>query len=444
MRPFGTHERPLAVAVIGSGISGLSAAWLLSKAHKVTLFEADARFGGHSHTVDVGNHAVDTGFIVYNERTYPNLTALFSHLSISTQPTEMSFSVSIDGGRLEYSGSNLTGLFAQPSNALSARFWSMLLDIRRFYRTAPVDQRKLGPMSLEAYLSSRGYGEAFRDDHLYPMAAAIWSTPTAQIGDYPAAALIDFFNNHGLLTLTDRPVWRTVTGGSRAYVRQMLATMDVRAISNCPVVSMRREPGFIEVTDRSGNVHVFDHAVLAVHADDALAILADPTPSERSLLGAFRYTPNEAFLHRDPTLMPRRRAAWASWNYLSSMAETRKASVSYWMNRLQRLSEKQPVFVTLNPLREPAADTVICRETYTHPMFDAAAIAAQESLWSLQGVRRTWFCGAYFGAGFHEDGLQSGLAVAEALGGVARPWRVQNPSGRIQIPAGAQVPSVAA
>ena len=444
MRPIGKHERPLAVAVVGSGISGLSAAWLLSKTHKVTLFEADARFGGHSHTVDVGSRPVDTGFIVYNERTYPNLTALFAHLSVPTRPTEMSFAVSIDGGRLEYSGSNLAGLFAQPSNALSRRFWSMLLDIRRFYASAPADASGLGAMSLDDYLAAREYGVAFRDDHLYPMAAAIWSTPALRIGDYPAAALIDFFHNHGLLSLTDRPVWRTVAGGSRAYVSRMLATMDVRTMSGCPVDSLRRDPDFVELTDRSGRVFVFDHVVVAAHADDALAMLADPTPAERSLLGAFRYTPNEAVLHRDPALMPRRRTAWASWNYLSTLAETRKASVSYWMNRLQGLPEEEPLFVTLNPLRQPAADAVIRREQYAHPMFDAAAIAAQEGLWSLQGERRTWFCGAYFGAGFHEDGLQAGLAVAEALGGVGRPWRVANPSGRIRLPTGQPSRSVSA
>ena len=430
-----TNGSTLNIAVVGSGVSGLAAAWLLSKKHQVTLFEADKRLGGHSHTVEFENVAVDTGFIVYNERTYPNLTALFGHLGVETKPTEMSFAVSLRGGRLEYSGSGLSGLLTQPSNALNPRFWSMLSDLRRFYKTAPRDVPGLGAISLEEYLRSARYGAAFREDHLYPIAAAIWSTPSAQIGEYPAAAFIRFFENHGLLTFSEseRPLWRTVAGGSRAYVNRLTQPFVERIVAQCPIVAVLRDDDFVELVDKSGRATRFDHVVIASHADDALAMLADPSPEEQQLLGAFRYTTNEAVLHQDVGLMPLRTGAWSSWNYLSDTSETKKVSVTYWMNRLQGIPESIPLFVTLNPFREPRRGSVIRSDLYTHPTFDAHAMSAQERLWSLQGRQRTWFCGAYFGAGFHEDGLQAGLAVAETLGGVSRPWRVQNQSGRIKI-----------
>jgi predicted NAD/FAD-binding protein len=430
----------LNIAVIGSGISGLSAAWLLSKRHTVTLFEADRRLGGHSNTVDAkapdrsGAVPVDTGFIVYNEATYPNLTALFRHLGIRTKPSDMSFAVSLDDGRVEYAGSNIAGLFAQRRNLLRPRFWAMLRDLLRFYREAPADADKLGRLTLDEYLAAEDYGSAFRDEHLYPMAAAIWSTPAAEIGDYPAASFIRFCDNHGLLKLIGRPIWRTVCGGSRTYVARLAEPLAERIVMDCPINRIRRTASGIELTEASGRVSGFDHAVIATHADQALRMLADPSPQECSCLGAFTYSRNEAVLHTDAALMPRRRAAWSSWNYLSQgSGDTRRLSVTYWMNRLQNIPETTPLFVTLNPLREPQPASVIHRDTYEHPRFDAAAIAAQERLWSLQGVRNTWFCGAYFGAGFHEDGLQAGLAVAEALGGVRRPWNVRGESDRIRI-----------
>ena len=420
------------IAIVGSGISGLAAAWLLSKRHEVTLFEADDRVGGHSHTVDFDSIPVDTGFIVHNERTYPNLTALFGQLGIETQPSEMSFSASLRGGRLEYSGSGLAGLLAQPLNGVSPRFWSMLSDLRRFYRTAPGDVRGLGGISLEDYLKLARYGAAFREDHLYPMAAAIWSTPALQVREYPAAAFIRFFENHGLLSFSDRPVWKTVVGGSRAYVSRLIEPFAHRILQRRPIVAVQREDDRVELVDGAGRTTRFDHVVIASHANDALAMLANPSSHEQKLLGAFRYTVNEAVLHQDPSLMPRRRSAWSSWNYLSDASETGQASVTYWMNRLQGIPETLPLFVTLNPFREPRKGTVIRRDIYTHPTYDVSAMSAQEHLWSLQGRQRTWFCGAYFDAGFHEDGLQAGLAVAEALGGVLRPWRVEKQSGRIK------------
>lgn len=423
------------IAIIGAGISGLSAAWLLSQKHRVTLFEADQRIGGHSHTVEALGLPVDMGFIVYNEPTYPNLTALFRHLDVPTKPTRMGFAVSLQNGALEYSGSGLGGLFAQPRNLFSPRFWSMLRDLERFYRHAPRDLPEMGRMSLGAYLDRLNCGQHFRNDHLYPMAAAIWSTPVADIPDYPAASFVRFCENHGLLKLAGRPVWRTVDGGSREYVSRLTRPFADRIVAGDPARQVRRLPSGVEIFTDSGRRH-FDQVVIAAHADEALAMLGDADSDERRLLGAFRYRPNLAVLHSDASVMPRRRRAWASWNYSS---ETRvgnsELSVTYWMNLLQGLPESTPLFVTLNPNRpiDPARE--LCRNTYHHPVFDAAAGAAQEDLWSLQGVRRTWFCGAYFGAGFHEDGLQAGLAVAEQLGGVRRPWSVPEESGRIRISA---------
>jgi predicted NAD/FAD-binding protein len=431
--PTETSIWPQNIAVVGSGISGLSAAWLLSQRHRVTLLEADTRIGGHSHTVDAGNVPVDTGFIVYNEKTYPNLTALFAHLQVPTRATEMTFAVSLDRGRLEYSGTGFGGIFAQKRNLASPRFWSMLRDLVRFYRAAPGELPRLGSESLGTYLNRGHYGAAFRDDHLYPMAAAIWSTPVCDIPDYPAAAFIRFCENHGLLNLGERPLWRTVEGGSRAYVDRITRPFASRIRTGDPVRAIRRHDDGVEIVRDSGT-EWFDQVVIATHADQALRLLADADADERATLGAFGYRPNDAVLHSDASLMPRRRAVWSSWNYAAEgAAATQQLSVTYWMNRLQHLDTAHPLFVTLNPIREPDPALVIRRDRYEHPVFDAAAIAAQARLWSLQGRHNAWYCGAYFGAGFHEDGLQAGLAVAEQLGGVRRPWHVADESGRIQV-----------
>lgn len=426
------------IAVVGGGVAGLSAAWLLSQRHEVTLLESDGRVGGHANTVEAPGLKepvpVDTGFIVFNEPNYPNFTALLKHLGVESRPADMALSVSLDDGDFEYSSG---ALFAQASNLFSARYWGMLRDVSRFYRQGPKDLADLEtPLtSLEDYLETKGYCQAFRDDHLLPQAAAIWSTPLGAIRDYPAAALIRFFQNHGMMSLFGRGKWRTVSGGSRAYVAKLAAAFQGEIRTGARVSAIRRDPLGVEVRHASGRSERFDQVVIATHGDTALSLLDDADGEERRLLSAFRYHRNLAVLHADARLMPRRKAAWESWNHIGRRDAPGEGCVSYWMNRLQTIRDAGDLFVTLNPTREIAPDKVIHTDVYDHPLFDAGAIAAQAELWSLQGARRTWFCGSYFGHGFHEDALQSGLAVAEAMGGARRPWQVESESGRIQIQA---------
>ncbi len=443
-------NRRLKIAVVGSGVSGLSAAWLLASAHDVTLYEAEGRAGGHSHTVLApsadGEVPVDMGFIVYNEQNYPNLTALFAHLGVPTKASNMGFAVSLEGGRIEYGGDNLLTLFSQWRNIVRPRFWSMLRDLVRFYREAPNHACALdaGATTLGEYLAAQGYGRPFQDDHLIPQAAAIWSASAGDIRNYPAAAFIRFCENHGLLKIMARPIWRTVEGGSRQYVSRITEALGPGVRLDRAVVRLVRTQAGVLVHDQAGGVERFDRVVVATHADQALALLADPTPAEQRLLGAFGYTTNRAVLHSDTRLMPRRRGVWSAWNYIGHAPGEGDLDpalcVTYWMNRLQDLPRSTPLFVTLNPVSEPDPAKVIRTEVYQHPRFDAAALRAQTELWSLQGEGGVWWCGAYFGSGFHEDGLQSGLAVAERLGGVRRPWRVAGESARIHLPERAPAP----
>ena len=429
------------VAVVGSGISGLSAAWLLSRTMRVTLYESEARLGGHSNTVVVpganGPVAVDTGFIVYNERNYPNLVALFDAIGVRTAASEMSFAASLDGGRLEYSGSGLNGLMGQRGNVVRPRFWRMMRNILRFYREAPrlLERHDLDGVTLGDYLDRHHYGSAFVEDHLLPMGAAIWSMSARQMRDYPLLAFVRFFASHGLLNLVDRPAWRTVEGGSREYVQRLSAQFADTIRLQTPVARITRENGRVLVTDASGHTDSFTDIVIATHADQALRLLGDADAQERALLGAFRYTDNLAVLHSDDRLMPKRKRVWSSWNYIGEPRSegSQPLCVTYWMNRLQNLDNRHPLFVTLNPTRAIAPDKSIESFHYTHPLFDQPALDAQKQLWRLQGQRNTWFCGAYFGFGFHEDGLQAGLAAAEDLGDLRRPWTVGDESGRITL-----------
>jgi uncharacterized protein len=431
--------RPLNIAVVGAGISGLAAAWLLSRRHQVTVYERADRPGGHSNTILVAENSrtipVDTGFIVFNRTTYPNLTALFDLLEIPTRVSEMSFAVSLNAGGLEYSGCGLGGLFAQPTNILRPRFWSMLAGLLRFYHDGTRDNSRLleGQLSLGEYLARGRYGEPFIRDHLLPMASAIWSAAPDEILHYPASAFLRFNHNHGLLRMRGRPPWETVVGGSRTYVRRLIAPFADRIRLDAEVRSIRREPGLVRVMDSRGACDTFDHVIMACHADQSLATLIDASDEERNVLSAVRYSRNVAVLHTDDSFMPKRRSVWSSWNFLG-LTDNDRVCVTYWMNRLQGIESQRPLFVTLNPSRPPRAGTILHTESYHHPILDGAAARAQQQLWSLQGQRHTWFCGSYFGAGFHEDGLQAGLAVAEQLGGVRRPWRVADESGRIAIP----------
>lgn len=440
----------LRVAVVGTGISGLSAAWLLNQRHDVTVYERAERIGGHSNTIlaTVGGSriAVDTGFIVFNRPAYPNLSALFEALEVPTHRSDMSFSVSLDEGKLEYSGSGLRGVFGQPRNLFRPRFWSMLRDLKRFYREAPEDASaaEIEQLSLGEYLAARRYGDAFRDEHLLPMASAIWSAPPAQMLSYPAASFIRFHDNHGLLQIAGRPDWETVTGGSRNYVQRLTASFSDRIRLDTAICSVRRIAEGVLVTDSRGCTERYDHVVLATHADQALAALSDASEQEQELLGSFRYSRNLAVLHTDESFMPKRRAVWSSWNYVgTSRRDAAGTSVTYWMNRLQDIASDRPLFVTLNPARPPRAGMLVHSEIYEHPIFDARAMAAQKKIWLLQSDRNTWYCGAHFGSGFHEDGLQAGLAVAEQIGGVRRPWQVPNESGRIVLTARCAAPGAA-
>ena len=432
--------KPRHIAVVGSGISGLSAAWLLSHGHRVTLIEADARPGGHSNTVDCEvdgvDVAVDTGFIVYNPPAYPNLTALFRHLEVPTAQSNMSFSVSMGNGAYEYAGSGLAQVVGQAGNLLSLGHWRMIRDIPRFFKTTLAKLPSLSDdLTIAQFLKAEGYSDYFLERHLLPMAGAIWSAAPGDMRDYPAKAFLKFFNNHGLLRITNRPLWRTVKGGSREYVSRLIRSGTFETRLRTPVAAIRRHADGVTIRAVNGEEQGYDDVVIATHADQALSMLADASGEERQLLSCFRYSRNRAILHRDQSLMPKRRRLWSSWNYLSELPpySATTSAVTYWMNKLQPLPVEAPLFVSLNPLEEPRMEKVLAEFDYAHPIFDPAAMAAQKELWKIQGTRHTWFCGAYWGSGFHEDGIQAGLAAAEGLGGVRRPWSVQDESGRIHL-----------
>jgi len=425
------------IAVIGSGISGLAAAAHLARtqtSHRICLLEGGSHFGGHANTVDLRlngiTHGVDTGFLVFNHRTYPLLTQLFQDLQVDTVASDMSFSVQVPAANgasaLEWSGRSLRSVFAQKRNLLRPRFWGMLRDIVRFNQlTTEIAERQAEAemtASIAAFLDQHRFSAAFRSDYLLPMLGCIWSCPTDQMLHFPIATMIRFCHNHGLIQVRDRPQWYSVRGGSRQYVRRLLArlTQDGRheARLNTPVLGLQRHPQGVMVQMAQG-AEWFDAVVLACHSDQALQLLGDgATAAERAVLGSIRYQPNEAVLHTDSSVLPQRQAAWAAWNYeraAASSTEQAGVCLHYLINQLQPLPWQQPVLVSLNPARPIAADQVHARIQYSHPVFDQAAILAQRQLPQLQGQLSTWYCGAWCGYGFHEDGLRSGLAAAESL-----------------------------
>ncbi len=418
------------IAVIGAGIAGLGTAWLLRERYDVTVFERNSYLGGHSNTVEIdtedGPLGVDTGFVVYNEPNYPHLSGFFRHMGVATQRTDMSFAASIDDGDVEYAGSDLSTLFAQRENLVSGAYWRMLGDVLRFNRAA---RRSLAAgdaagLSLGEYLERGRFGQRFANHYLLPMAAAIWSCPTATMTAFPAESFLRFFQNHGLINIVNRPAWRTVVGGSSRYVERMARDLEGCARVSRAAERVERRLDGVWVT-AGARAERFDQVVLACHADEALSTIVDPRPSERAVLGRFGYQENRTILHTDSQLMPQRRRVWSSWNYLARTARgaTQRVSVTYWMNRLQGLPGARQFFVSLNPLREPATGTVIAEMTYHHPVFDEGALGAQRALDQIQGRDRVWFAGSYAGYGFHEDALRSAVDVARALG-VQPPWRL--------------------
>ncbi|MFW5834415.1 MAG: NAD(P)/FAD-dependent oxidoreductase [Pseudomonadota bacterium] len=428
------------VAVIGSGIAGLSSAWLLDPYHQVTLYEANPRLGGHSHTVEAlvrdRRIPVDTGFIVYNERNYPNLTALFDHLRIATEASNMSFGFSQDQGAFEYSSITWSALFAQRRRLLDPRHYALLLGIVRFNARATDFLASGAPdRPLGDWFAANSVPQIVARRYVLPMAAAIWSAPIATVMQFSARSFLTFFDRHGLLTVADQPTWRTVVGGSRTYVEKMSKALRGEVRRATPVRAVRRVEGGVVVTDAMGNEDRFDAVVFGAHSDETRAMLADRTPHEDAVLGHFPYQPNHAVLHSDPALMPKRRRAWASWNFLTGRASDpdMPVSITYWMNSLQNIDPAYPLFVSLNPLQEPDPALVHARMDYAHPVFDTATVAAQAELASLQGAGGVWYAGAWCGYGFHEDGLASALAVARMGFGIEAPWL--RPAGPVAVPA---------
>lgn len=428
-----THELALGqkIAVIGSGISGSGAAWILDKSHDVTLYEQNNIAGGHTATVDIDYDgtpiSVDTGFIVYNEANYPHLTALFDHLGVKTQESNMSFAVSRNKGEFEWGAHKWSMLLAQKRNIFRWEFLNMLREIMRFNGTCRQDRDAghLEGKSIGEYLNWRGFSQSFQNNYLVPVAAAIWSSSAHKTLEFPAVNFVNFFENHRLVHRNGQD-WRTVTGGSRNYLNKLHAQMKGRIKLCCGVQNVVRESGKAILTDTQGNVETYDHVVFACHTDQMLSILDDPTQMERNMAAAIPYCPNKVYLHRDVNLMPKRKAVWGAWNYLFSKSDSKDAnvSVSYWMNRLQDIDHSKPLFVSLNPQVAPNPDLTFQEFTYDHPQFGVNTRDAHKTLDEIQGRNNTWFAGAWTGNGFHEDGLRSAVNVANLLGAYA-PWQTE-------------------
>jgi len=416
------------IAIVGTGISGLGSAFLLYPDHEITVYEKAARIGGHSRTVTVDYDGaaipVDTGFIVFNKPNYPHLSGLFAHLDVPTHPSDMTFAASIRDGWLEWGARDLSAVLGQRRNLLRPRFGLLVRDVMKFNAQAEATVEQHPHLTLQGLIDKLELGEWFRRYYLLPMSGAIWSCPPCEMLNFPARTLIRFFANHHLLSYTGQPQWRTVTGGAQEYVRRLTAPFAHRVRTSCGAVAVTRENGEVQIRDSRGGVESYDHVVMACHGDETLALLKDADAGEHAALSSFRYQKNTAVLHRDPSVMPRRKRCWASWVYTSDGDFLHpRITVTYWMNLLQGIDNRTPLFVSLNPKHAIAEDLVFDRAEFDHPVFDAAAIAAQPRIAALQGRRGTWFAGAHLGHGFHEDGLASAVRVARALGG-AIPWDV--------------------
>lgn len=418
-----SHGAPQRIAIVGGGISGMAAAWSLCAHHQVTLYEAAPRWGGHARTVlagQRGDQPVDTGFIVFNYANYPHLTAMFRDLDVPVEKSDMSFGVSLQGGRVEYALNTLNALYGQRRNLLHPGFHGMVRDILRFNAGAEAAVAAEPGVTIAELLQRLGLGARFRDQYLFPICGAIWSTPASGIGAFPAQALLRFMRNHALLSPSGQHQWWTVSGGSQSYVGRLVADLSRRGVTlrcGAQVQAISRDDSGISLRADGAEAERFDQVILACHADQALALLTDPAPEETAHLGAIRFQPNRAVLHRDPSVMPRRRRCWSSWIYRTEARTPadRAIGVSYWMNRLQNIPESDPLFVTLNPEREIPQALIYDQTSFDHPVFDHAALRAQDGIAAMQGQRRTWFAGAWLRNGFHEDGFASAMRIARRL-----------------------------
>jgi predicted NAD/FAD-binding protein len=426
------------IAIIGTGISGLGSAFLLNPDHDITVYEKAPRIGGHSRTVMADYEGrqipVDTGFIVFNRRNYPNLSGLFAHLGVTTHDSDMTFAASIRDGWLEWGAKDLNAVIGQRRNLLRPRFGLLFRDVMKFNTQAQDVVERHPELSLEGLIQKLGLGDWFRRYYLMPMSGAIWSCPPCEMMNFPARTLVRFFANHNLLSFTGQPQWKTVTGGSQEYVRRLAAPFAHRIRVNCGAAAVTRQDGKVQIKDTSGCVETYDQVVMASHGDETLALLKDTDRDEQAALSCFRYQKNRAVLHRDESLMPRRRRCWASWVYTSDGDFLHpKITVTYWMNRLQGIDDRYPLFVSLNPKRDIPDHLIFDQTEFDHPVFDQAAMAAQGRIAALQGRRGTWFAGAHLGHGFHEDGLASAVRIAHAMG-ASIPWE----TGAVTAPDAAQ------